>query len=48
MHVARSQDHAKYVVDGGRIGNVGRYINHSCNVRSPIPLHTLHACLRLV
>ena len=31
-----SQDDVKYVLDGTRMGNVGRYINHSCNVRSPM------------
>ena len=44
-----SQDDVKYVLDGTRMVNVGRYINQSCNVCSPMPsvhllkkVHTSH------
>ena len=37
------QSRGKYSLDGTRIGNLGRYLNHSCNVRSctftPISWH---------
>ena len=32
MHTCRERE-LKYSLDSTRIGNVGRYINHSCNVR---------------
>ena len=30
----------KYVLDSTRVGSVGRYINHSCNVRCPLLTHS--------
>lgn len=41
--VMRRQRDVKYVLDSTRVGSVGRYINHSCNVRCV--LHTASPCL---
>ena len=38
MGASVRRDHeVKYVIDAGDIGGVARYINHSCDVRSPTP-----------
>jgi SET domain-containing protein len=47
----RREHEVKYVVDAAEVGGVARYLNHSCNVRTPASIlpplsHPSHAPLQ--